>query len=444
MTNNVKRLQADVVIAGGGPGGCVMAKDLSEKGKKVVLIEKGGNDTKFFGNPVGLFLGGHMGRTPSGGFPKTKQGDPLIMGIGVGGGTKLYQGIAGPPDIDTFKRYGVDLAPYVDEAKRDTWINDVPDEFLGPATRRLRDAALEVGLPWETMQKHIDFSRCEVGCTKCSAGCPKGDKWMGKYAADKAVKNGATLLTHAKVRDVIIENGVAVGVRAKGRSGQRYEVNGNAVVCCTGGIGTTPILKRAGLHTAGSSFTGDPSIMMFGFLKEGKGPGYEHQMILGNYDEEHGILLSGGIAAPFLAWFTMHLQADGLKAFRNIGRYSKVLGVWTKVHDDGEGRVGLDESVSKTWTINDQDKIDYAKVMLEKVLIKGGCDPDEIYASANIIGHPSGTAPIGKLVDTNLETQIKNLYCCDTSVMPEAPGRPPTWTVVSLAKRLAERLEKIV
>jgi choline dehydrogenase-like flavoprotein len=120
------------------------------------------------------------------------------------------------------------------------------------------------------------------------------------------------------------------------------------------------------------------------------------------------------------------------------------LGVWTKVHDDGEGRVGLDESVSKTWTMKDQDKIDYAKVMLEKVLIKGGCNPDEIYSSTKIIGHPSGTAPIGKLVDSNLETQIKNLYCCDTSVMPEAPGRPPTWTVVALAKRLGERLETIV
>ena len=27
--------------------------------------------------------------------------------------------------------------------------------------------------------------------------------------------------------------------------------------------------------------------------------------------------------------------------------------------------------------------------------------------------------------------------CCDTSVMPEAPGRPPVWTIVVLAKRLA-------
>jgi len=81
---------------------------------------------------------------------------------------------------------------------------------------------------------------------------------------------------------------------------------------------------------------------------------------------------------------------------------------------------------------------------MEKALVHGGCNPDEIYASKKVLGHPGGTAPIGKLVDTNLETQIKNLYCCDTSIMPEAPGRPPTWTIVTLAKRLAERLENIV
>jgi len=444
MANNIKRLQADLVIAGGGPGGCVLAKDLSKKGKKVILIEKGGNDTKYFGTPVGLMLGGHMERTSAWGLPTTKQRHPLIMGIGVGGGTKLYGGLAGPPEIKPFKHHGIDLAPYVEEAKKETWVSDVPDEFFGPATRRLRDAAIEVGLPWEKMQKHIDFSRCEVGCTKCNVGCTKGDKWMGKYAADEAVEYGATLLTHTKVRDIIVENGVAVGVRAKGHGGQKYEVNGNAVVCCSGGIGTTPILKRAGIYTAGNSFTGDPSIMMFGFLKEGNGPGYEHQMMIGNYDDEHGVLLAGGLTTPFFTWFTMHLQSRGLKAFRDFRRYSKAVGVWTKLHDEGEGRVSLDERVSKPLTSKDLDKIDYARVMLEKVLIKAGCNPDEIYTGTKIIGHPSGTAPVGKLVDSNLETQIKNLYCCDTSVMPEAPGRPPTWTVVSLAKRLAERLTTVV
>jgi choline dehydrogenase-like flavoprotein len=48
---------------------------------------------------------------------------------------------------------------------------------------------------------------------------------------------------------------------------------------------------------------------------------------------------------------------------------------------------------------------------------------------------------VGRLLDANLETSAKNLYCYDTSVLPEAPGVPPALTLVVLAKRLARRLE---
>jgi choline dehydrogenase-like flavoprotein len=51
---------------------------------------------------------------------------------------------------------------------------------------------------------------------------------------------------------------------------------------------------------------------------------------------------------------------------------------------------------------------------------------------------------VGRLLDANLETSIRNLYCCDTSVFPEAPGIPPALTIVVLAKRLARRLEAVL
>jgi choline dehydrogenase-like flavoprotein len=76
--------------------------------------------------------------------------------------------------------------------------------------------------------------------------------------------------------------------------------------------------------------------------------------------------------------------------------------------------------------------------------LKAGCDPDDIHHSSFVMGHPSGTVRVGQLLDTNLETKVKNLYCCDTSVFPEAPGMPPALTIVVLAKRLAQRLETIV
>ncbi|NOQ43921.1 MAG: FAD-binding protein, partial [Dehalococcoidia bacterium] len=56
VAGKVKQLEADVVIAGSGPGGCAIAKELSKKGKKVILIEKGRDDDRFNGNGLGVFL----------------------------------------------------------------------------------------------------------------------------------------------------------------------------------------------------------------------------------------------------------------------------------------------------------------------------------------------------------------------------------------------------
>ena len=43
MAGTVKKIfEADIAIAGAGPGGCVLARDLSALGYKVVLLEKGG------------------------------------------------------------------------------------------------------------------------------------------------------------------------------------------------------------------------------------------------------------------------------------------------------------------------------------------------------------------------------------------------------------------
>jgi choline dehydrogenase-like flavoprotein len=58
-----KRLEGfDVVIVGGGPSGCILAKDLSKAGKKVVLIEKGGNNLKGIGTMRGMLNGEYMVR----------------------------------------------------------------------------------------------------------------------------------------------------------------------------------------------------------------------------------------------------------------------------------------------------------------------------------------------------------------------------------------------
>ena len=444
MAKMVKRLDTDVVVVGAGPGGCTVAKEMSKRGKKVILVEKGGNSDRFFGNRFfGTFLRIEKGcRVPPA--RATVEGDNLTLAHGVGGGTLIYLGSAFLPDIDYWKRHGVDIPQdLVDEAVKECRVNTPPDEFIGPGTRRIWEAANDLGLPWAKLYRHVDFDKCKVGCEKCLAGCPRGAKWTGRVFAEEAVGYGATLLTHVKVRDAIIENGVAGGVRAIGRGGQRYEINAKVVVCSAGGVHTAEILKHSGFPEAGSWFTGDPTVFTFGFVDEGRGNGFEHNMTIGYHDEEHGVLFSA-MVWPFIAWHLQFIGDERLRAIRKLLRFRKVLSLFAKVSDEGTGRVTLDGKVSKTFTQMDWSRVEYGRATGERILVKAGCDPYDLHHTGFTLAHPSGTVRVGKLVDTNLETPVKNLYCCDTSILPEAPGRPPVLTVVVLGKRLARRLETIV
>ena len=74
----------------------------------------------------------------------------------------------------------------------------------------------------------------------------------------------------------------------------------------------------------------------------------------------------------------------------------------------------------------------------KKILKKAGAQ--ECFKSWYIAGHPGGTAKIGDVVDANLMTRIENLFVCDCSVIPEAWGVPPSYTLASLGKRLAAHI----
>ncbi|MCX6000526.1 MAG: GMC family oxidoreductase N-terminal domain-containing protein [Chloroflexi bacterium] len=331
----------------------------------------------------------------------------------------------------------------MDEAVKDCWVNLPPDEFIGPGTRRIWDAARELGFPWVKQYRFVDFNKCRINCDKCLNGCTKGAKWTGRVFAEEAVKHGAKLLIRTKVRDVIVEGGVAMGVRARGNDGKRYEIGAKAVVCAAGGMGTVPILKRAGLLEAGSWFAGDATVMTSGFLKKGKGNTGEHTMIVGLHDEEHGCTFAPAIE-PSGVWHILQVQGAGLRGMKGWRRFPHAMGIMCKISDEGVGTVPLEGRPSRRMTDRDRYRMDYGRITNERILIKAGCDPYSIRHHKPTLGHPGMTVRIGKLLDSNLETQIKNLYCCDTSIVPEAPGIPPALSIVIVGKYLSRRLEHIV
>jgi len=58
---------------------------------------------------------------------------------------------------------------------------------------------------------------------------------------------------------------------------------------------------------------------------------------------------------------------------------------------------------------------------------------------------PGGTARIGHVVNTDLETQIKHLFVCDNSITPRSYGLPPVLMLIAMGKRLVDaRLKNII
>ena len=110
----------DVVIGGAGPCGCLLAKDLSKAGKKVLLIEQGGKTLKGIGTAMGMINGEHMVSDKGSSWSLSIEGNGIVVGKGIGGGSYLYAGIAALPQFGPWKEVGIDLEPYLELAKKES------------------------------------------------------------------------------------------------------------------------------------------------------------------------------------------------------------------------------------------------------------------------------------------------------------------------------------
>ena len=118
-----------------------------------------------------------------------------------------------------------------------------------------------------------------------------------------------------------------------------------------------------------------------------------------------------------------------------------ILSIMVKTADECKGYIDDDGEVYKTNTIQDIRYLAEGVATAGFILEKAGVDPNTIGSTVYRGAHPGGTAKIGEIVDSNLETEISNLFVCDASVLPISPGKPPILTILALSKRLADYLK---
>ena len=425
---NLSKKEFDAIVVGSGPGGATVARELSRKGKSVLILEWGDNA------PVtgSIWQMIPRGLVPGKSLFVTGQALGMVRGIATGGSSQIYCATAFDPPVDMLKSYGVDITDEVSEIRKEVPTDKLSDELMSPAGNVFYKSAKELGYNVNRLNKFIDQDKCETDCQKCLYGCPHGAKWYAGNFVEDALEHGAMMINKAKVKKVIIKNKKAIGVEYK-HNKEVYYAYAPKIIIAAGGIGSPLILRQSGIRSVGYDFFFDPLMYVLGKIpgvRSGKGV----PMSAGIHFPEDGIVVTD-FNLPHLMKIAFDLEVF---KFKQAFSYSDVVPIMIKVKDGLGGSIKNGSWIWKTLKDDDKKKLNKGCSHAEKILKNAGAL--KTYRSWVIAAHPGGTVKLGEHVDANLETKFDNLYVCDCSVIPEAWGLPPTFTLLALGKRLGKHL----
>ena len=397
------------IIVGTGAGGAILARELAKNNLPVIILEKG----PYIKSKDALNY-----------YDKYNESVDLLTTTCIGGATIVSMSNMVRALDEELLDFGVDLSEAYEYVEKLVDVHQLDDSHIGKGTQAFLDAGHELGLETLKMPKAIREKDC-IQCGKCAFGCPADAKWSGKDFVDEAVEAGATLITEADVKELIVEDGKIKGV-AYIKNDKKEEIYADYVILSAGAISSALILRTAGID-AGREIFFDPFVSVGGYLKD----------INFNTEVQMAGLIIGEnfVLSPHFSSFIRANIPDDTVTDNDI------LSIMVKTPDECKGYIDDDGEVYKTNTIRDIRYLAEGVATAGFVLEKAGVDPTTIGSTVYRGAHPGGTAPIGKIVDSNLETEIDNLFVCDASVLPISPGKPPILTILALSKRLADYLK---
>jgi choline dehydrogenase len=265
----------DYIVVGAGTAGCIVANRLSaDPGKRVLILEAGGNDNWiWFHIPVGyLFAIGNprsdwMFRTePEPGLNGRALAYPRGKVIGGSSAINAMISMRGQAaDYDHWRQLGLNGWGYDDVLPA---FKTLEDHFLGASEHHgagggwrieeprlswkvldaVGDAAAEMGI-----RKTADFNTGDnEGIGYFHVNQKRGRRWSSARGFLKPALNRPNLRLETKVMvdRLIVENGRAVGVRFT-QNGQEIEARAKGeVILCAGAVGSPHLLQRSGIGPA--------------------------------------------------------------------------------------------------------------------------------------------------------------------------------------------------
>jgi len=394
----VSKAAYDAIAIGTGPGGATVARELARRGKKLLILEWGpGGEIR---GTASQYIRESM--LPGKSLLLTPQLLGMVRAITTGGSSLYYYGTGFPVPVSMLRKYGVDVAAEVDEARAELPVAPLRDEMMTPMAWRLMDSAQQLGFAWHKLDKIMYQDRWRPEYPFGYFGDPHKVKWSARMYVEEAVALGAVLLNGAKVPRVLGDQRAATGVEFT-MNGETRTASADRFIVAAGGIGSPVNLHQSGIREAGNDYFFDPLIMVCGTMKDACLRDNEIPMSAGVHMKDEGYMMTDMAIPPAL-----HLLFTGpvfrltkLFAFRNTAR------IMVKIKDKLGGRLTDGGGVRKSLTAADRSKLQHGFENSKRILQAAGAT--NIYKTAAFAAHPGGTVKIGEIVDANLKTRLHNL-----------------------------------
>jgi choline dehydrogenase-like flavoprotein len=467
----------DVVVVGSGAGGGVIAGELADRGRSVLLLEAGPHRTAAdftrweakanhdFWWPLRFApIDGGAGGVVA-----------LLAARCVGGTTTINTKVALRAGAEDFAKWH-DAGGLVGSSGSPFGASDLASYYarveqrLGVRLRAdWRKSVHTVEPGFRALGSHLEpvHAYTDVNCMSCGSclqGCPTnaGKSTMNTYIHDAWATGKLDLRAESPVERVVVDGGEATGVEYRDADGALRHVDAGAVVVAAGTLNTPQLLRRSGLpDTASTRLIGrnlgfHPVRLVYGLFDEPQDahmvyPISAHAMDHRRDDDGGFVIEATTIQDPIAFATTLEDESGplwGQPLVEAVRKFRRWVGLLAMVNDENNGAVSVDESGAEAFSADfnerEHERIDAALAFSRAVLEAAGAT--QVCWSGLASTHVQGTCRMGSdpersVVDADARVWgVDRLYIGDGSVVPRTLSVNPSLTIMALASRLADHL----
>ncbi|HET8978437.1 MAG TPA: GMC family oxidoreductase [Solirubrobacteraceae bacterium] len=478
----------EVIVVGSGAGGGLIAGELADAGRRVLLLESGPHRTAadftrweaHANHDIWWPIAMAEGRAGSADEP------PLLLFRGhcVGGTTTINTKVALRPTEQDYEKWHAaggllgergapfaeeDLAAHLDRVQTRLGVRERAD--WGTCVHTVEPGFRALGAQLEPVMSYTDHN-C-MRCGSCLQGCPTnaGKNTMNTYIHPPWAEGRLDLRAGCHVERVVIEDRgegpQATGVQYVDGAGERHAVAAEVVVVAGGALASPQLLLRSGVREAAA---GSPSSALIGRhigfhparLVEGlfDEPQDAHMVypisahcMKFQRDEDGGFIVEAATIQDPIGFATALCREDGVPLWGReltdlMRRYRYFSGLLTMVSDENHGVAWIDDTgrdrYAYEWSEVERERNAASLQFAREVLKASGAA--RVLHTGLLSTHVQGGCRMGSdpersVVDARGESHdVRRLFVGDGSVVPCTLSVNPSLTIMALASRLAAYL----